>query len=393
MKARLVVLSATVLLCLLVIEVGLRLASRRDALGNTRVGSTLLMPYQFSTAEVGQIIEEYSKSTTSAIIYDPELGWTNRPGVGMHNAAGFVSVKPDVPRERSDGTLRVAVFAGSYALGGFEDGWWRVLEKELNRVGVRAEVLNFGVAGYGMDQAYLRWKREGVAYRPHVVLFGFAAGNCCDNVNVVRVFRDRSTGIPFTKPRFVIEGGGLRLVNSPTPPPEKLMGLFADIEGSGLVAHDWFYREPEVRPRWWRASRIAALVEAKTSRTGTHLPPEQFYSLEDEPAQVALAITRRFKAEVEASGSAFLVAHLPYHTELAALKATGAFPFAGLYAELQRMATVVPTEQALLDASAGAAPVTIFHDGHYGETAHATIGRALAQAIAPKAAEYLGAAR
>jgi len=389
--AKLIVLSAAFVFALGVAELVVRLGCKSDEEGSVTFRATRLMPYRAPMRSVEKVIDQYVQSTTSPLIYDAELGWNNRPGVAFRNSAGFLSVQPEVPLERPADKLRIALFGGSYTVGGFEKGWWRELERELNRRGVPAEVLNFGVVAFGMDQAYLRWKRDAAAYHPHVVLFGFAAGNCYDNVNVVRVFRDFDTGIPFSKPRFVLTDGKLTLVNSPTPTPENVPGLLAAIDRSKLAAYESLYHPEEFRTRWWRYSRFLALVEAKTSRTGSHLPREQFYRLEDEPAQLALAITRQFKAEAEAAGSVFLAAHLPHFTELDTLKATGAFPFAGLYAEVQKSVTVLPTEQAILDACGGQPPAKFFHDGHYGDVLQTAIGRELARVIAAKAPEYLSA--
>lgn len=391
--AKLIVLSAAAVFALVAAEVVVRFGCRSDEDGNVTFRSTRLMPYRVPVRSAQKIVAQYLQSDTSGIVHDAKLGWNQRPGVASHNSDGFISTQPEVPRERPADKLRIALFGGSYTQGGFDKGWWRVLQNELNAAGVAAEVLNFGVGGYAMDQSYLRWKRDGAPYRPHVVLFGFAASNSYDNLNVVRMIKDPGTGIPFAKPRFVLEGGKLTLRNSPTPPPGQMPEILAHFATSALAPLEWFYREPEFNARWWRASRFAALVEAKTARSGTHVPPEKFYRLSDEPAQLALAIVRQFKAEAEASGSTFLVAHLPYHTELKALKSAGAFPFADLYAELQRTTTVLPTEQAILEACAGSPPVQHFHDGHYDDTLQAAVGRALARAIAPKAAELRQAAR
>lgn len=390
--AKLLVFSVAVIFAFGVAELAVRLGCRRDEDGNLTFRSTRLMPHRMPVRNAKKVIEQYLQSTTSPLVYDAELGWNNRPNVGSHNSAGFISVQPEVARERSAEKLRIALFGGSYTVGSREKGWWRELEKELHRLGVSAEVLNFGVVGFGMDQAYLRWKRDAAAYHPHVVLFGFAAGNCYDNVNVVRVFRDFDTGIPFTKPRFVLTGGQLSLFNSPTPAPEKIPAILEEIDASGLAARDLLYHPTEFRPRWWRYSRFLALIEAKTSRSGSHMTHERFYRLEGEPAQLALAIMRQFQTEVEAAGSVFLVAHLPYHTELEAWKSSGKFPFAGLYEELQRTGTVLPTEQAILDACGGKPTMTFFHDGHYNNTLQTAVGQALARMIAPKAPEYLNAA-
>jgi hypothetical protein len=277
--AKLIVCMVAGLFALGPAELVVRLRCTHDADGNVTFQETHLMPYRVPVLGATKVVEQYLKTNDSAIIYDPELGWNQRQSAATHNVAGFISVQSAIPRERPAEKLRIALFGGSYTLGSFEHGWWRILENELNKAGVPAEVLNFGVSGFGMDQAYLRWKRDGQPYQPHVVLFGFSAGNCCDNVNVARVFRDFSTGIPFTKPRFVIEDGQLTLINSPTSPPEAVPGLLATFVSSPLKAHEWFYRDSEFEPRWWRVSRLTALIEAKTSRTGTHLPPEHFYRL------------------------------------------------------------------------------------------------------------------
>jgi hypothetical protein len=51
----------------------------------------------------------------------------------------------------------------------YEDTWPRQLERLL---GPEFQVLNFGVDGYGVDQAYLRYRRDGLAWRPEIVVLG-----------------------------------------------------------------------------------------------------------------------------------------------------------------------------------------------------------------------------
>ena len=63
------------------------------------------------------------------------VGW-----YGAGESAGFISSDPAVEQEPSPSRLRIAVFGGSYTQGSFDKGWWRVLEDELNRSGVPAEV-------------------------------------------------------------------------------------------------------------------------------------------------------------------------------------------------------------------------------------------------------------
>ena len=100
-----------------------------------------------------------------------------------------------------------------------------------------------------------------------------------------------------------------------------------------------------------------------------------------EPAQLALRITAKFQAEVRAAGSAFLVAHLPYVTELEDWKAKGRFPHEDLYAAVKSRATVISPEQAMLAASGGKPLRAFFADGHYTDEFQAVVGKEIAAFI------------
>jgi hypothetical protein len=379
--AKLIVAAASTLLCFAAIEAVVRVGCHRDADGNCQFRAARLKPYHVAVRKAETVIAKYQASKDSVLLYDPELGWTQRPGVRDHNAAGFISSNPDVFRERPKDRLRIAVFGGSYTEGTFEKGWWRVLEQTLNADGVPAEVLNFGVAGYGMDQAYLRWKRDGVPWHPQVVIFGFAAGNCYDNLNLVRMVKDPDTGVPFTKPRFLLENGALNLINSPTPAPEQIPALMRDLPSWPLLSHDAFYVPDDFRLKPWRLSRFLAFVEAKMTIARERRGMTEFYRLGAEPADLAMAITGRFAREVSESGSVFCIAHLPHHRELEDLRSNGKFQFQPMLDAVDKIAPTVHTEQALL-AACGARPAEQFYvDGHYGEQLQAVVGQEIAEFV------------
>ena len=44
------------------------------------------------------------------------------------------------------------------------------------------EVINFGVGGFGLDQAYLRYLEDGIQYKSHIVMIGFMSENIYRNV-------------------------------------------------------------------------------------------------------------------------------------------------------------------------------------------------------------------
>src|SRR5262249_33727466 len=154
-----------------------------------------------------------------------------------------------------------------------EETWGRQLEDQLARRGVRAEVLNFGVGGYGIDQAFLRWRALGSRWQPHLVILGFVAEDVYRNVNLLRSFYYPATDLPFPKPRFVLDGAALHVVNDPALPPDALVDAVATFADSPLAPYEFFFRRADYAPTWWRRSRLAALVEALVDPDPTDQAP------------------------------------------------------------------------------------------------------------------------
>lgn len=92
-------------------------------------------------------------------------------------------------RERTfdnpSGAFRVLVLGDSNAFGYIVPGralYNRVLEDRLRADGYDAEVLIMGNAGWGTDQALEALRREGLRYRPDVVVLHFSETDIHDNV-------------------------------------------------------------------------------------------------------------------------------------------------------------------------------------------------------------------
>jgi len=396
--AKLIVFGGTALACLGFLELGIRICCRHDEDGNYVFRLTRLKPYHLTIKKSKQIIAEYLARKDSALIYDRDIGWNQRPNLpkNHHNAGGFVtSSGEETSRELPTDRMRIGVFGGSYTEGtfgkdpeeSFKKGWWHVLEESLNKDGVKTEVLNFGVAAYGMDQAYLRWKKDGAPFHPHVVIFGFTAGNCRDNINMVRIVRDLETAVPFTKPRFLVKNGELDpvLLNSPTPSPAELPDFFDHLTTSPLLANEPLYHAPDFQMTFWRHSKLLALAEGKMAASREKRGLADFYRLGGEPAEVALGIMRCFKRDAERSGSTFYIAHLPNYIELEYVRAHGKFPYQGMLDEIDKIAPTIHTEQALSAACAGGPAERLFVDGHYGEQLQAVVGHEIANFVAKHA--------
>jgi hypothetical protein len=155
--------------------------------------------------------------------FDPELGWTLVPGLGgvplngkpVHSNGAGMRGRREYALERG-AARRVVALGDSFTFGqcvADEETFPAQLEQRI----APGEVLNLAVHGYGHDQMLLRLRRDGLPYRPDVVLLGFF------NPDVERnqlSFRD------YAKPRFRLRDGRLALENVPVPSPEAFAARF-----------------------------------------------------------------------------------------------------------------------------------------------------------------------
>ncbi len=352
-----------------------RVIVRSDGDGQEWLRDLRLRPYHLPLASIGKTLAAMQEGT-SFLAYDPELGWAPRPGArspdGSHrvDAAG-IRTDGESARARSAGVLRIAIFGDSFTFGDEvrqDETWGVALERALAARAVRAEVLNFGVNAYGMDQAYLRWRRDGRTHHPDVVLFGFQAEDALRNLNVFRPLYFMSSEVPLSKPRLVLRDGGLVTLNVPTIPPDRLPTVLAHLEGEPLLAHERFYA-PAFQPRWWLRFRTLAWAATVLGATDP-------FRLDGEARDLALAITDAFARDAAASGASFLVLDLPRREDLATRRAGGVLWYDALLADLER-------RHGMVRPLAGVAPdgALFAPGGHYAPVLNGTIGEALADSV------------
>jgi len=141
--------------------------------------------------------------------HHPRLGWTPAPeqvdAVGSRPIPAF--------HDPLTSTACVALYGDSFTEGAgvdHEQAWSNVLSVLLN-----CRVANFGVSGYGTDQAYLSFM-DNHKDPARLVILGFLTENIMRNVNQLRNLISKSTAC-LLKPRFILTGQGeLHLV--PIPP-------------------------------------------------------------------------------------------------------------------------------------------------------------------------------
>lgn len=398
MKSRwinnLVLLLVATILGLGFCEVVARLITKTNADGQAYYGKRPLLPYYFPAEMVRKKMEHYfDRQAEAYVIDDPLLGWTigpNRTNVeGMYcsNSAGIRSRPNEYQLSPPDGILRIALFGDSFTHGDeepFDETWGNFLEDDLIKAGISAEVLNFGVPGYGIGQAYLRWKSVGQKYSPRIVVFGFQPENIKRTVNIFRSLYSRNTWLVFSKPRFFInDEGELELINSPVIPPEKVGDLLEDLSQSPLADHEYWYAPANYRQSFWLKSRFIALLytlfnEYKPHPGGRydHRPGHHYWDPKSEPMQTSLLILKKFAREARAAGEIPIILHIAKKNDLTCLERGARPAHYQILDELENSGIMVVNPAPEMKGKS-----RLYKHSHYSSRGGRIVARVLADAI------------
>jgi len=367
-------------------ETAVRVMGEWDASGNFYFKNRIIHPHKLPLKMVAEQARTLQESDDSIVIYHEFLGWVPRPGSvsanGMYhyNPQGIRYPVPAFAGRPAIGVLRIALFGDSFTHGDdvpYEHSFGAVLEKELNQAGIRAEVLNFGVGGYGIDQAMLRFKREGVAFAPHLVVLGFQPENLKRNLNLIRPLYDPRSGLPFAKPRFILTGQGISLINVPVLPPNRLVDTLRNFDDWKLRPHEYFYDPVDFQTSWWQGSKLLATVaDLKAGRQDHWLMKRIIFQEKSEEQQVGWAVIQAFDQEVAAVGAEFMIVHLPSNQEMVLHAGLGRWTYQTFLDALDDQYDVVHPEAALIRAASEGGFGEIF-DGHYNQKGNRIIAEAM----------------
>lgn len=120
-----------------------------------------------------------------------------------------------------------------------QHAWGNALAERLD-----CRVENFGVAGYGTDQAYLRFVNN-IEDQSPITILGFFPENALRNVNQYRFFLSGGELFSF-KPRFILEDEKLTLIPLPTVTYDELPTFFQTPEQ--FLSHESFLPDSEYGP-------------------------------------------------------------------------------------------------------------------------------------------------
>jgi len=303
-------------------EIGVRLLGSYDQTGQFYFMGRPVPPFAIPIEDTKNSLIEYEKNFDKAMfVFDALLGWSPHPNysnteTGVYiNSAGIRSNREFDLLPAKD-TLRIALFGDSYTFDADvsnQDMWSLILEESLLEKDINAEVINFGVSAFGMDQAYLRWQLLGESYQPDIVIFGFVLKNTQRNVNIFREFANATTDIPFSKPRFVFKNNDLHLLNSPTIPIDEILDTLSNFHHNELSRYEYFY-DSRYTQKWWLASKFLSLIVDVLNTV--FLDTTFKNDINNRPNQVILArtIVEHFREDVINSKSEFIVTFLPDKT-------------------------------------------------------------------------------
>jgi hypothetical protein len=235
---------------------------------------------------------------------DPDLGWVvPRGSEGERMDASGARHSPAFPDPLTPACI--SLYGDSFTWGAEvedEPAWGNVLAR---RVGCR--VANYGVPGYGTDQAFIRFHNNHADHAP-VVLLGIYSENVARNVNTYR--RLLSGRFAFgLKPRFELDDAGeLRLVPLLEPTEPEMRALTERPEDR--LKHEWFvpggpsgitrrtFPYSLSLLRLFREHRVVAAMRREPHWTPLYDPAHPSRAL-----PITAAIVRAFAREARARGA------------------------------------------------------------------------------------------
>ena len=236
LKAKLTLSLATVLLILLAMEAGLRIIKGK------------LFEFENQCIRKSTILKHYYP-----VMFDTRLGWAPKPGDRAGNELwinrevtilgnGLRSNGPGQPTKERPVVL---VAGDSFAFGDevSDHETWAALLEQWSGV----PVLNGGVFGYGLDQAYLRALTLVEEHHPQILIFQFAGDD------ITRCALSVRGNAP--KPYFELRDGVLSARTDhirPLTDYEKRFTWFQRVFGYSFLVHSLMIR---VNPAAWSAGQ------------------------------------------------------------------------------------------------------------------------------------------
>lgn len=319
---------------------------------------------------------------SSALRFDADLGWSPVPGGsdGLGHYDRFGARVGDAPLvdPKPAGVRRLVVVGCSFTHGDEVNGnecWAALIDHDRDDV----QVANLGVGGFGIDQALLRYRRDGAPLAPDEVWLGFMPSALPRLVSIYRpALRHAELSVSF-KPRFRLDAdGALALVENPARTIADAVGLLDD--RSRFVAviggEDAFVARalPAYAPEFaslWHYSALGRLWITLDERRDEVRDPDRFLlDANCEAFRLAVAIARAFDRECKASGVRFRFVVLPDAKSLQRRNDRGDAPWRPLAEAVESAGIAVADASAAFSAANQKRSDLWMPRGHYSPIAN-----------------------
>ena len=239
----------------LILEGGLRIwLDQKQALPHFGISENLQMRFAFLNWR--KLKKKFGTTTypSSFDFPDPLLGWKVRANANVRhvkpnfydisiqtNKFGLRGIYP-ATLTKPKGIVRIGVFGDSQTFGetvNNNETYISLLNRDLQNH--NAEVLNFGVRGYGTDQMLLYFEQEAGNYDLDTIILAFA---------FFHIRRNTTSFLYYAKPYFTLsDSGKLWLSGIPVATPEQ-------IKTEELIDKTWQLADNSVLLRWiWQRIR------------------------------------------------------------------------------------------------------------------------------------------
>ena len=222
--------------------------------------------------------------------FDADLGWDRTPHVRNH-------------RQRQ--AFLAQAYGDSFVLSGHGGITWETAFEDTTG----ETILNFGVGGYGLDQAVLKFEKYGSEYPTRIAIIGlynqmFRRARSYH----ARYYFSNYGSLAFAfKPFFAPSDEGYKLHRPPCRDAECMHEVLSDTDGettSVLKAHDYWYRQDTTRPAlgFPRAVKYAQVLPDIWQRTRWGRRTVNYHFVDRESLELTKYLLKRFVAHAQTNG-------------------------------------------------------------------------------------------
>jgi hypothetical protein len=252
--------------------------------------NTVLFPRYHSAVQYGEYTLRRMRPNMTFWHTSPDASWEFRI-----NAQGFRDDN-DYKYTKTPGTFRVLVLGDSHTAGfevDQEATFPEVIERYLQIRGVRAEVLNTGISGFGTAEQLAFLENEGVRYRPDVIVLGFFANDYEDSVR---------SGL------FSVNDGRLEAQSKSYAPATSVLSILNEVAALRWLSENSHLYSVAMNTAWMLAKEAAAAAAEKHLEIEHAVPSE---ALTNYKRDLVARLLDRMYAAARNAGARLIVVDIP----------------------------------------------------------------------------------